>query len=128
MTDEHEDRIFQGVRRMVIWDEPRADVFHRLEVNGLTGTQAQQMYDKARAERIAIIRGDSIRTVVGGLVLLFASASLFFGFWNGWGFISLGSRVSWGALAAGVGVWRFFKGLFGFFLAASKEGSLNDDD
>ena len=56
MTEEHKARIYEGVRRMVIWDEPRADVFHRLEVNGIDPAQAQQMYDQARDERIAIIR------------------------------------------------------------------------
>lgn len=127
MTDEHEDRIYQGIRRMVIWDEPRADVFHRLEVNGADQAQAQQMYDKARAERITIIRADATRKAMEGLVLLLTGAGVFLGFWNGLGGITRPILVLC-ALATAFGTWRFFKGLFGFFFASTKEGSLANEE
>ncbi len=127
MNEEHEDRIYQGIRRMVIWDEPRADVFHRLEVNGIVGAKAEEIYGRARAERIAIIRADSIRKTGFGLLLLLAGIGVFFGFWSGLGGITR-PVLTLCVLSAAFGVWRFFKGLFGFFCASSKEGSLANEE
>jgi len=127
MTEEHRDRIYDGVRRMVIWDEPRADVFHRLEVNCIDPAQAQQMYEKARAERIAIIRDDAMRTAGEGFGLLLAGLGLFFGFWDGFGGITR-TLLGISSLATGFGIWRFVKGLFYIFFAHTKKGSLADDD
>lgn len=101
---------------MVIWDEPRVDVFHRLEVNGIDQARAQHLYHKARSERIAIIRADAIRRAAGGLGLLLAGAGIFVVFWDGFGGITR-LLFCMCAVAAGFGTWLLFKGLFGFLCA-----------
>lgn len=127
MTEEHKERIYEEVRRMVIWDEPRADVFHRLEVNGIPVAEAQQMHDKAHAERMAMIRSDAIRKTALGTGLLLVASALLFG-------LAAGMRaVIWPVLALGgtaavFGLWYFSKGLFYLFFAHSKSGSLADAD
>ena len=126
MTEEHKERIYQGVRRMVIQDEPRADVFHRLEVNGIDSVEAQQMYDRARAERIAIIRSGSPKNMALGLGLLFAGVGVLFGFSDSSGNMEL-PVVSLCVLAMVLGTWFFSKGLIYFFFAHTKEGSLVDE-
>ena len=127
MTEEHKERIYEGVRRMVIWDEPRSDVFHRLEVNGIDPAEALHMYHKARAERIAIIRADFMKQAAFGLGLLLAGVGLFSGFWNGLEAMTRQVLIICG-LATGFGIWLFFKGLLGILFAHSKQGSLANDD
>lgn len=124
MTAEHEELIYEGVRRMVTWGEPRADVFHRLEVNGIVGARAEEMYAKARAERVAFIRKDCLRDAAVGLLALGSGTGVFsFA-------MHVPHRVTIGVGAATVifGGWRFFKGVFGFLFAASREGSLADEE
>jgi hypothetical protein len=122
MTEEHKERIYEGVRRMVIWDEPRADVFHRMEVNGIPTEEAQQMYGKARAERFAIIRADAMKQAALGLGLLLAGAGVFVGFWNGLGGVTR-ALLALCATAVGFGAWHFTKGLFYvFFLPPPRRG------
>lgn len=127
MTDEYADRIYEGVRRMVIWDEPCDDVFHRLEVNGIPAAKARQMYEKARAERMALIRAGSIQKAVAGLGLLLVGGGLLFGFSVGLGVVMRPVLVL-GAVASVFGLWHFSKGLFYFFFAHARKGSLAEDD
>lgn len=127
MTDEFKDRIFQGARRMVIWGESRADVLHRLEVNGIPSDEAQQMYERALAERVSTLRTDAIKQTVQGLGLLLAAFYLFNRLAEGSGAISQ-HGVSAILLTGFLGAWRFFKGIFGYLLARSREGSLSDHD
>lgn len=126
MTEEHKDRIYQGVRRMVIWDEPRADVFYRLEVNGLDPEQAKQMYDKARAERIAIIRGGAAKQAILGFLLLAAGLGALL--WLSIGPIFTRQSLALCAVAVVFGTWNFSKGLIYFLFAHTKKGSLADED
>jgi len=127
MTEEHKDRIYEGILRMVIWDEPRADVFHRLEVNAIAPVEALQMYHKAHAERLAMIRSDSIRKTVLGLGLLLVAFALLFGFSAGIGVV-IRPALALGGTAAVFGLWYFSKGLFFFFFAHARTGSLADHD
>jgi hypothetical protein len=127
MTDEFKERIFQGARRMVIWGEPRADVLHRLEVNGIPAEEAQQMYERALTERVSILRTQAVKQVVQGLGLLIAAFFFFNRVADGTIGISRGG-ISAVLLTGCLGAWRFFKGLFGCLLARSREGSLTDHD
>lgn len=127
MTEEHKERIYEEVRRMVIWDEPRADVFHRLEVNGIDPVQALHMYHKARAERMAMIRSDSIRKTVLGLGLLLVAFALLFGFSAGMGVV-IRPVLALGGTAAVFGLWYFSIGLFYLFFAHARTCSLADHD
>ena len=112
---------------MVIWDEPRADVFHRLEVNGIDPAQAQQMYDQARDERIAIIRDDAAKMAALGFGQLLLGVGALVVFSIRLGVIDRPVLVLC-ALAVVFGTWNLSKGLFNFFFAHTKEGSLADDD
>lgn len=127
MTDEFKDRIFQGARRMVIWGEPRADVIHRLEVNGIPSDEARQMYERALSERASLLRTEAFKQTVQGLGLLIVALYFFFRLIEGSGTISR-HGVSAILLTGFFGVWRFFKGLFGCLFARSREGSLADDE
>ncbi|HEY1051298.1 MAG TPA: hypothetical protein VGE39_16115 [Prosthecobacter sp.] len=127
MTPEHEELIYEGIRRMVIWDEPRDEVFHRLEVNGITGERAEAIYAKARAARIQEIRSDCVRRAVKGLLFLVVGAGVALEF------LTRGAMPPRVALApcmaaVGYGLWQSFKGVFGYVLAPSKKGSLADDE
>ncbi len=127
MPAEHEELMYEGVRRMVTWDEPRADVFHRLEVNGIVGAKAEEMYAKARAERVAAIRKEGLRAALTGLVLLSSGVGVFAAFL--FGMQGMNRMISILCTTAAIlGGWRFFKGLFGFLFASSKEGSLADEE
>lgn len=55
MPDDKPSLLYDSVLRMVIWGEEREKVFHMLEVNGVTGHQAEGLYKMARRERIAAI-------------------------------------------------------------------------
>lgn len=123
MTDEHKDRIYEGVRRMVIWDEPRADIFYRLEVNGIPLPEAQQMHDKARAERMSAIRSDALKQTAFGLALLFAGV----GFFTVIGVITK-AVLAFSATAAVLGLWHLSKGLFYLLFPHNRKGSLADHD
>lgn len=127
MTDEFKDRIFQGARRMVIWGEPRADVIHRLEVNGIPPDEAQQMYERALAERVSLLRTEAFKQTMQGLGLMLAALFLFNRLAEGSGTIS-SHGISAILLTGFFGAWRFFKGLFGCLSARSREGSLADDE
>lgn len=127
MNQEHEELIYEGVRRMVTWDEPHDDVFHHMEVNGITGAKANEMYAKARAERVQAIPSESISTAVKGLLLLMAGLGIF----SGPIFYQQGTTrntVVISTVAIAFGGWRFFKGIFGYAFATSKEGSLADEE
>ncbi|MBN8418910.1 MAG: hypothetical protein J0L73_08350 [Verrucomicrobia bacterium] len=127
MTDEHKERIYEGVQRMVIWDEPRSDVLYRLEVDGIDPAEALRMYHQARAERIAIIRADSMKQAAFGFGLLLTGFGLLAGFFIGFGgFTRMLLAIC--ATAVVFGTWHFSKGLFYIFFAHAKEGSLANDD
>ncbi len=127
MTDEFKDRIFQGARRMVIWGEPRADVIHRLEVNGIPPEEAQQMYERALSERVFLLRTEAFKQTFQGLGLMLAALFLFIQLAEGSGAISR-YGISAILLTGFFGTWRFFKGIFGCLFARSREGSLADDE
>lgn len=123
MTEEFKERIFQGARRMVIWGESRADVLHRLEVNGIPADEARQMYERALNERASLLKTGAIRKALGGLGLLLTSVYFFNLLSQGAGTVSSQS-VSAVLLIGFLGIWLFFKGLLGCLSARSREGSL----
>lgn len=127
MTDEFKDRIFQGARRMVIWGEPRADILHRLEVNGIPADEALQMYERALTERVSILRTDAFKKAAQGLGLMLAAVYAFNRLVEGSGAVSR-YEISGILLTGFFGTWLFFKGLFGWIFARSHEGSLTEHD
>ncbi|WP_395747140.1 hypothetical protein [Prosthecobacter sp.] len=83
------------------------------------------MYAKARAERMAMIRSDSIKKAALGFGLLLLTGV-------GGAFLYMGgivrSLLVLNAAASVYGLWFFSKGLFYFFFAHTKNGSLANDD
>ena len=130
MSDEIEqsERFYDGVLRQVLWGDGRDEIMHRLEVNGITGDEADRIFQRAMRERIATIRGGYWRRIGrGGIVL-----SIGIGLFAGIAILTEGFRV-FNVLTifvpAGVtvfGAWRFFGGVIGVLTAASRTGSISE--
>lgn len=127
MTEEHKQRLYQIIHRMVIWDESREDVFAKLEVNGITGEEALEMYGRARSDRIAGIRGNAMRKGLMGLLLMAVGLGVFYAFWELLGGITRALMILCGVSTV-VGCWKLTEGLIAFAFASSKRGSLADDE
>lgn len=126
MTHEHENRIYHDVLHDVLWGSERHDVFHRLEVNGITGEQAETLFAKARKERIALIRSEAMRKVIKGMVLLLAGLGIFLLFWDGAGAITRGVFVTCFVAWAFGGYW-LIDGVVAAIFAPTKKGSVADE-
>ena len=57
---------YEIVLKMVLWDEDRAAIFHRLKVNGVEDERAKSIYAKARSERIKILRAEGLKSLLMG--------------------------------------------------------------
>lgn len=132
MSDESEqsERFYDGVLRQVLWGDGRDEILHRLEVNGITGDEADRIFHRAMRERIATIRGGYWRRIVRGGLLLAIGVGLFAGI----AILTEGYRV-FNILTilvpAGVtafGAWRFFGGVIGVVTASSRTGPISEID
>jgi len=122
--DEHPHYDF--VLRMVLWGESREKVFQRLSVNGVSETDADQLYKQARKDRIRTIRSDYSRKIMAGAGLIVAAVATFAACRFGLGFIP--QILLYACVAAlGVGAWKMIDGLSGYFMAPGKTGSVADD-
>ena len=127
-SQDHEDRVFEVVRRKVLWGEGREAVFDNLAANGFTGADAERLYREAMRERVAIIRAAcgkraalGVLAIVGGLITLgtlLGGASV--------GRVG-GAAIGGGAVALLFGVWWLVDGVVGYALAARREGSVADE-
>jgi hypothetical protein len=88
MSPELEERIYKTVLRGVLWGTEREGIFEILQTNGISGDHAEAMYRRAWDERIAFIRGESIRRAIKGALLLAAGIGIFRFFWYGIGAIT----------------------------------------
>jgi len=105
MTPEFESRIYGEVLRDVLWGSAKADVLHKLVVNGFSPEQAEEVFLRAWNERLSEIRGAAIRQAIKGLALVLAGIALFCYFWYGVGRLPRGVFIiSFGACAFG-GYW-----------------------
>jgi hypothetical protein len=107
-----------------------SQIMHRLEVNGVTGGEANRLFQRAMSERISTIRGVYWRRIVTGGLLLVVGIGLFAGI----AFLTEDFRV-FNILTiivpAGVatfGAWRFFGGVIGVVTAASRTGPISEID
>jgi|SRR5688572_9649216 hypothetical protein len=123
MSPELENRIYEDVLRSVMWGAKREEIFHMLTVNGITGDAAEQMYRRARSERIAVLRGEGIRRAVKGALILGAACALFSAFWFGAGAITKRLLVICGLFGAW-GAWWLLDGILGALMASTKTGSI----
>ncbi len=127
MSPESEDRIYENVLREVIWGTERDEVFQLLQANGIAGQPAEQMFQRARNERVALLRNEGIHKAVKGLLLIAAGVALFCGFWYGLGWIMRPVIVISGLLCAW-GIWWAVGGTMEVILAPTKRGSVATDD
>jgi hypothetical protein len=123
MSPELTSRIYGSVLRAVLWDTARTEVLEMLQVNGITGEAAEEMFRRARSERISVLRTEAMRTAVKGALFLAGGAALFSVFWFGLGWITRLVFVICGLLAAR-GLWLFGGGVTDFLLAPSKKGAV----
>lgn len=127
MSPELRQRIYNDVRRAVLWDEDRDEIFDKLAVNKITGDEAEDMFREARAERIAAIREGAVRTMFKGLVTLMLTTGIFATFWMGLGAVTRGITVVCVLLGA-VGGWWFLTALVDMILAHSKKGAIGSEE
>jgi hypothetical protein len=132
MSEESEqsERLYEGTLRQVLWGEGRDEVMHRLQVNGIAGSEADRLFDRAMRERISMIRGGYWRRITrGGLVL-----AIGVGLFSGIGLLTEGYSVfnlltiAVPACVTAFGAWRFFGGVIGVLTAASRTGSISEID
>lgn len=118
--------LYDMIHRMVIWGEEKDQVFHRMEVNGVTGTAAEYLYQHARNDRIRAIRKEQSGKLFLGICLIVAAVSTFCFCWLVLYFIP---RLLLCAciVALGVGSWKLIDGLAGYLMAGNKKGPLHDE-
>ncbi len=127
MSPELRERIYQDVLRAVLWDERREKTYFMLKVNGITGESADEMYEEARRERVAEIRGGGVRKCITGGCALVAGAGLFGGFWYGAGAIT-GRILAISGASAIFGAYRLLDGALTVLLAHKKKGSIAEEE
>ena len=132
MNDESDrsERLYDGVLRGALWGDGRDEIMHRLEVNGITGDEANRLFQRAMTERVATIRGGYWRRIVAGGLFLVLGIGLFVGL----AFLTEGFQV-FNLLTIAVpacltlfGAWRFFGGLIGVLTASSRTGPISEID
>ncbi len=117
------ESIYRSVERAVLWGESREKVFKILEVNGLVGSEAEELYARARAERISVLRGEGMRRAIRGFMVWTLALSLFLWFWHDLGFIT-GRVLMLTSVGFLVGFWWFFDGLLRMLFAPTRTGSV----
>jgi hypothetical protein len=127
MSPELESRIYGSVLRAVLWDTEREEVFKNLQINGITGEAAEEMFRRARSERIAVLRNEAMRLAAKGALFLAGGVALFSVFWFGLGWINRIVFVISGLLAAR-GLWLLIGGTTDLLLAHSKKGVVTPND
>lgn len=126
MNPDLQERVYHNVERAVLWGEPREEVFRIMETNGITGPDAEAVFRRAWAERLSLLRGEGLRLMIKGLVILGIACSAFAVFWYGFGVMTRLVFVLCG-LGAIWGIWLALDGLSNIVLAPIKRGSVLED-
>jgi len=126
MSPELENRIYKSVLRAVLWGTERDEIFHMLEVNGITGAPAEEMFRRAWSERVAVLRSEGVRQAAKGALLLAGGCVVFCVFWFGFGVITGRIFVLCGLLGVW-GFWWFTSGVLDAIWAPTKKGSVTPD-
>lgn len=125
MNETKREKVYEAVLQMVVWDEPRENVFQKLNASGLYDDEAQAMYNKAMKERISSIRSDHWAKLLKGLFILSVSIGVFINYWEGAGAINRNLFITC-FLGTGFGLWKSCEGLIGVLMAKHQRGSLAD--
>lgn len=120
-----EHPLYDEVLTMLLWDEPKDKVYHRMSVNQVPADIADLLYGHAKKERIALIRSENMSKIMIGVGALLLGIVVFCALWFGLGIIP---RIVVGLcfLAGVFGVWRLADGIFGYLSAPQKKGSVVD--
>ena len=127
MSDSLRERLAEEVTRMVLVGETKENVMRKLEVNGITGSDADAVHDRAFRERLAVIHGFYRgKARVGLLSLAGAAAVMAICFFVFHGI----NRALWMIFASlvGFGLWKLIDGFSGMLMAKNREGSVADLD
>ena len=128
--NDHSERIYEAALRRVLWGDGQEEIMHLLEVNGIAGGEATELYMRAMSERIASIRGVYWKRIPIGLLLVALGVAILFGLWymtEGFTVFSLLVMVLPAAPIA-TGAWYLLNGLIGVLTAASRTGPVSDID
>jgi len=127
MSESLRERIVTSVNSMVLWGEGREAAMRKLEVNGITGEDAEAIYSAAMVERVATVhahyRGKArkgLLLICGGLALLAVCFFVFHAI----------NRILWILifLSLAFGLWFLGKGMSGMLMSKNYEGSVADLD
>ena len=127
MSESLRERIIDSVNAMVMHGEAREAAMRKLEVNGITGDEAEAIYNAAMVERVATVHGHYRRKAQKGLLLMGGGLALlavcFFVF-------NAINRLLWILIASALvfGGWFFVNGLSGMLMAKNHQGSVADLD
>ena len=132
MSDESDisERFYDGALRQALWGDDRDEIIHRLEVNGITGDEADRIFRRAMRERIRMIRGGYWRRIVIGGTMLVVGIALFAGvaiLTEGFKVFSI-LTILVPAGVATFGAWRFFGGVIGVVTASTRTGPISEID
>ena len=117
-------RVYEVIRRAVIWGEPEEEVRERFTAYGVEGDEADAMYFEARRERISIIRRGYAGKLVQGILFLGAGVGVFSTYRPGYGVLTGDTFVVSFVLGA-IGLWWLIDCLMGIILAPTKRGSVS---
>ena len=120
--------MYESVLRSVLWGDGHDEIIHRLEVNRITGTEADKIYQRAMSERVAAIRRVYWRRIVLGLIFMITGTALLVGVY----YLTEGFRV-YSILAivlpaapAVFGTWKLLDGVAGVLTASSRTGPISE--
>ena len=125
MSSPNEHPIYPTALRMVLWGEKREDVLYTLQVNGISGPEADDFYQELLDERIASIKAAYWAKARAGLLWLAISGGIL-----AIGIFALGGvRILPFACVAGlvVGLWKSFEGFAGILLASKNQWPVEDE-
>jgi len=119
--------LYQHTLKMVLWDEDVERIYKKLSVNGIRGRAADALYQRARRERIAIIRSENAKRAGVGILLILLAAGVAGTFICVLGGLSRG-LTGLCATAFAFGCWKLITGLVEIIAAPAKKGSLADEN
>ena len=118
-----EPNVYAEVERALIWGHSREEAYALMETSGVSGLLADEIYRRALAERIAMIRAEASGKVVKGVLLFIAGLALLCVFIFGFHFI-MGKLFVLFLLLMAWGAWWVLDGAVNWIFAAGKRGSL----
>ena len=114
-------------RAKVIWGEPPKKVILFLRTKGVSMEEAIQITDEAFAERKAELRGQAIKQVILGIVMLFVPVGGYFVYAAIGGFSILAMVIFGIGCVAGVyGIYCIVSGLWTLFVPKDEDEESSD--